>query len=57
MASLSFTTFQSLFRLMSIESVMPSNHLILCQLGSPFSFFHGTKLSLKKIKSLVLEPV
>ena len=29
-ASLSFTTSQSLFKLMSIESVMPSNHLILC---------------------------
>ena len=29
-ASLSFTIFWSLFKLMSIESVMPSNHLILC---------------------------
>ena len=29
-ASLSFTISQSLLRLMSIESVMPSNHLILC---------------------------
>ena len=29
-ASLAFTISQSLFRLMSIESVMPSNHLILC---------------------------
>ena len=29
-ASLSFTKSQSLLRLMSIESVMPSNHLILC---------------------------
>ena len=29
-ASLSFTTSQSLLKLMSIESVMPSNHLILC---------------------------
>ena len=28
-ASLSFTNFWSLFKLMSIESVMPSNHLIL----------------------------
>ena len=28
--SLSFTISQSLFRLMSIELVMPSNHLILC---------------------------
>ena len=29
-ASLSMTNSQSLLRLMSIESVMPSNHLILC---------------------------
>ena len=29
-ASLSFTISQSLFKLMPIESVMPSNHLILC---------------------------
>ena len=29
-ASLSFTVFQSLLKLMSIEVVMPSNHLILC---------------------------
>ena len=31
-ASLSFTISQSLLTLMSIESVMPSNHLILCHL-------------------------
>ena len=30
-ASLSFTISWSLLKLMSIESVMPSNHLILCQ--------------------------
>ena len=30
-ASLSFTISQRLFKLMSIESVMPSNHLILCR--------------------------
>ena len=29
-ASLSFSVSQSLFRFMSIESVMPSNHLTLC---------------------------
>ena len=29
-ASLSFTVSQSLLKLMSIESVMPSNHLIFC---------------------------
>ena len=31
-ASLAITSFQSLLKLMSIESVMPSNHLILCRL-------------------------
>ena len=31
-ASLSFTISQSLLKLMSIESMMPSNHLILCHL-------------------------
>ena len=30
-ASLSFTISQSLLKLMSMESVMPSNHLILCR--------------------------
>ena len=30
-ASLSITNFQSLLELISIESVMPSNHLILCR--------------------------
>ena len=29
-ASLSFTVSQSLLKLMSIESMMPSNHLVLC---------------------------
>ena len=29
-ASLSITNYQSLLKLMSIESVMPSNHVILC---------------------------
>ena len=30
LATLFFTNFQSLLKLMSIESVMPSNHLVLC---------------------------
>ena len=30
-ASLSFTVSQSLLKLMSVESVMPSSHLILCR--------------------------
>ena len=34
-ASLSFTISQSLLKLMSVESVMPSNHLILCCSFSP----------------------
>ena len=38
-ASLSITNSQSLLKLMSIESVMPSNHLILCHpLLLPWSF-------------------
>ena len=39
-ASLSFTIFQSLLKLMSIEWVMPSNHLILwCPLSSCPQYF------------------
>ena len=38
-ATLSITDFQSSLRLMSIESVMPSNHLILCRLLLPPSIF------------------
>ena len=34
-ASLSITSFQSLLNLMSIESVMPSTHLILCRVLLP----------------------
>ena len=37
-ASLSITNSQSLLRLMPIESVMPSNHLILCPLLLPSVF-------------------
>ena len=36
-ASLSFTISQSLLKLMSIESVMPSNHLVLCYPPSPLA--------------------
>ena len=35
-ASLSFTISQSLCKLMSIESMMPTNHLILCHLFSSY---------------------
>ena len=37
-SSLSFTISWSLLKLMSTESVMPSNHLILCQPPSPPAF-------------------
>ena len=38
-ASLSITSSQSLLKLLSIESVMPSNHLILCHPLLPPSIF------------------
>ena len=45
-ASLSIINFRSLFKLTSIESVMPSNHLILCQpLLLPPSIFPSISLS------------
>ena len=44
-ASLSFTNSQSLLKLMSIESVMPSNHLILCHsLLLPTSIFPSIRV-------------
>ena len=43
-ASLSFTIFQSLLKLMSIESVMSSNHLILCH---PLLFLPSVFLSIR----------
>ena len=36
-SSLSFTISRSLFKLLSIESVMPSNHLILCHSLPPLT--------------------
>ena len=43
--SLSITNFRSLYKLMSIESVMPSNHLTLCRpLLFPPSVFSGSGL-------------
>ena len=44
-ASLSFTISRSLLELMSIESVMPSNHLIFCRPLLPPSVFPSVKLS------------
>ena len=44
-ASLSITNSQSLLKLMSIELVMPSNHLILCHpLILPLSIFPSIRL-------------
>ena len=43
-ASLSFTVSRSLFRLMSFEPVMPSNHLILCCLLLPPSIFPSIRV-------------
>ena len=44
-ASLSITNFRSLLKLMSIESVMPSNHLILCHpLLLPHSIFPSIRV-------------
>ena len=43
-ASLSITNSRSLFRLMSIELVMPSNHLILCHSLLPSSIFPSMRV-------------
>ena len=44
-ASLSITNAQSLLKLMSVESMMPSNHLILChRLLLPPSVFHSIRV-------------
>ena len=43
-ASLSFTNSQSLVKLMSFESVMPSNHLILCRPLLPPSIFPSIRV-------------
>jgi len=48
-ASLSITKSQSLLKLMSIESVMPSNHLILCHtLLLPTSIFPSIRVFSKE---------
>ena len=48
-ASLSITNSQSLLKLMSIKSVMPSNHLILCHpLLLPPSFFSSIRVFSKE---------
>ena len=51
-ASLSFTISWSLFKLMSIESVMPSNYLILCHpLLLPPSIFPSIRIFTKWVSS------
>ena len=47
-ASLSITTSRSLLKLMSIKSVMPSNHLILCHPLLPLSVFPSIRLFSKE---------
>ena len=47
-ASLSFTVSQSLLKLISIESVMPSNHLILCCLLVLPSIFPSIRIFSKE---------
>ena len=47
-ASLPFTISQSLLKLMSIESVMPSNHLILC---CPLSLLPSTFLIIRVVSN------
>ena len=53
-ASLSITNFQSLLKLMSIELVMPSNHLILCRplLLPPLIFLSITVFSNESVFSI-----
>ena len=48
-ASLSITNSQSLLKLMSIESVMPSNHLILCYPLLPPSIFPSIRVFSNKL--------
>ena len=49
-ASLSITNFQSLLKLMSIVSMMPSNHLILCRpLLLPPSIFPNIRVSFNEL--------
>ena len=56
--SLSITNSWSLLRLMSIESVMPSNHLILCPaLLLPPSIFPSERVTSRKAGGLQMEEI
>ena len=56
-ASLSFTTSQSLLKLMSIVSMMPSNHLILCHpLLFLLSIFPSTRLFFNELAPCIRWP-
>ena len=55
-ASLSITNSQSLLKLMSIESVMPSNHLILCQPLLLSSIFPSIRVFSKESVLLIRWP-
>ena len=56
-ASLSITSSQSLLKLMSIESVMPSNHLILCRcLLLPPSIFPSIRVISSELVPLIRWP-
>ena len=55
--SLSITNSQSLLKLMSIEAVMPSNHLVLCHpLLLPPSIFPSIKVFSNKLVLLIRQP-
>ena len=58
-ASLSVTNSQSVLKLMPTESVMPSNHLILCHplLLLPSMFPNISVLSVRRYKSIGLKPL
>ena len=53
MASLSITNSQSMLKLMSIESLMPSNHLILCHLLLLPSVFPSIKVFSNELSLLI----
>ena len=55
-ASLSITNSQSLLRLMFIESLMPSNHFILCHPLLPPSIFPSIRVFSKKLVLCITWP-